>query len=301
MANDLTSPGAAFARQARTEGRIAAIMARAMRGFLSDVRELTELHGINISAGQIVASWQGRVSAALLSHPIADHARDYIAEVFGESVVPDQAFEVARTLMTIALDEGWTQAEVREALGEVFAFDESLTASGGDAVKRRRRQAEQVAARSATARTRRAAEEKAAKEAEAAQSRAARTPVGGIRKGRSGGRGPRHGALWDQLDASGLNWAAKMRRDARTAVTGLDGMNTARELADQGFTRRRWVTMHDDAVRDTHRAADGQTVGLDEPFVVGGASLRWPGDRLGPAGEVINCRCITVGVRWRAR
>lgn len=111
----------------------------------------------------------------------------------------------------------------------------------------------------------------------------------------------RHGANWDALDAaSGGDFMAKMKRDARTAVTGLDGLLTSSELARQGYTRRRWVTMHDAKVRDTHRHAEGQTVGIDEPFVVGGASLRYPGDRQGPPGEVINCRCVQVGVRWRA-
>lgn len=301
MTLDLESPAAAFSRQARLESQITALMSRAMLAFLGDVRALTLDERLALMSSQVVAAWQRRTIEALEAHPMDARARDYVALIFDESLVPDEAYAAAQVLIEIAVNESWTEGDLGDALAEVFSFDDALVASGGAAKRRRDRQAAQVAARSATARAARDAAAKAeAEAATAAQNRAARTPVGGIRKGRSGGRGPRHGALWDQLDAKGLNWAAKMRRDARTAVTGLDGMNTTRELAGQGYTRRRWVTMHDDRVRDTHRAADGQTVGLDEEFTVGGASLRYPGDRLGPASEVINCRCIIVGVRWRA-
>jgi len=33
-------------------------------------------------------------------------------------------------------------------------------------------------------------------------------------------------------------------------------------------------------------------VGMNEPFLVGGASLMYPGDPNGPASEIINCRCV---------
>lgn len=111
---------------------------------------------------------------------------------------------------------------------------------------------------------------------------------------------PRHGAQWDKLDVGGMKFMDRMKRDARTAVTGLDGILTTAALGAQGFTRKRWVTMHDDRVRETHAAADGQTVGLDEPFIVGGYPMMHPGDRNAPVGETINCRCVTVGTRWRA-
>lgn len=66
-----------------------------------------------------------------------------------------------------------------------------------------------------------------------------------------------------------------------------------------GVTHKRWVTSHDDRVRDTHRDAEedarNQAVPVDEPFSVGTTKLMYPGD---PAssdpGEVINCRCISV-------
>lgn len=42
--------------------------------------------------------------------------------------------------------------------------------------------------------------------------------------------------------------------------------------------------------RSTHADADGQEVGLDESFTVGGFSMDRPGD--GPASETVNCKCI---------
>lgn len=114
-------------------------------------------------------------------------------------------------------------------------------------------------------------------------------------------RGPRNGARWEELDVGGLSFMERMKRDARTAVTGLDGILTSSALRDAGFTRKRWVTRHDAKVRETHRAAEGDTVPIDEAFVVGGYPLMYPGMRGAPPSLVINCRCTMVGTRWRAR
>lgn len=64
--------------------------------------------------------------------------------------------------------------------------------------------------------------------------------------------------------------------------------------------RKTWLTLQDDRVRDTHRAVQGRTVELNEPFIVGGARMMYPGDAsLGaPIRELANCRCsaqYTVG------
>jgi len=114
-------------------------------------------------------------------------------------------------------------------------------------------------------------------------------------------RGPRNGTRWEELDVGGLNFMDRMKRDARTAVTGLDGILTSSALRDSGFTRKRWVTRHDAKVRETHIAVEGDTVPLDQPFIVGGYPLMYPGERGAPPALVINCRCVMVGTRWRAR
>jgi len=51
--------------------------------------------------------------------------------------------------------------------------------------------------------------------------------------------------------------------------------------------QRKWVTAGDDRVRMMHRAANGQTVGFDEPFTVDGSHYMYP-----PAG--VNCRCVAT-------
>lgn len=57
---------------------------------------------------------------------------------------------------------------------------------------------------------------------------------------------------------------------------------------------KEWVAAVDGRERETHAAADGQTVALHEAFNVGGVTLMYPGDANGPAEEVINCRCAVA-------
>jgi uncharacterized protein with gpF-like domain len=62
--------------------------------------------------------------------------------------------------------------------------------------------------------------------------------------------------------------------------------------------RRVWRTASDRRVRDSHGHMEGQSVGLDEPFVSGdGNRLLYPGDPNAPAADRINCRCdVTVRI-----
>lgn len=59
-----------------------------------------------------------------------------------------------------------------------------------------------------------------------------------------------------------------------------------------GTTFKAWRTMGDTLVRPTHQQAEFEVpIPLDQPFLVGGSHLRYPGDSSGPPEEVINCRC----------
>jgi len=59
-------------------------------------------------------------------------------------------------------------------------------------------------------------------------------------------------------------------------------------------TRKEWVAVADGRTRATHIQATGQQVGLEEPFIVGGDRLKYPGDPAGSPGETINCRCVSI-------
>lgn len=64
--------------------------------------------------------------------------------------------------------------------------------------------------------------------------------------------------------------------------------------------RKRWIASADSRTRDSHIAAHirymNEPIPIDEPFVVGGAKLDFPGDPAGPPDQVINCRCRSVTI-----
>ena len=55
-----------------------------------------------------------------------------------------------------------------------------------------------------------------------------------------------------------------------------------------------WGATEDQRTRPDHAEADGQTVDIGKPFIVGGERLRFPGDPRGSAKQVINCRCTAL-------
>ena len=80
---------------------------------------------------------------------------------------------------------------------------------------------------------------------------------------------------------------------ARTETHSAGNYGSIMQAKDTGLNMaKEWVASSGGRTRDSHRGADGQTVGIDEPFVVGGERLMYPGDPRGSAAEVINCRCV---------
>lgn len=62
---------------------------------------------------------------------------------------------------------------------------------------------------------------------------------------------------------------------------------------------REWDASGDSRVRPEHAAADGQRVGKDQPFIVAGEALMYPGDQNGSPRNVTNCRCVEIArVDW---
>lgn len=91
---------------------------------------------------------------------------------------------------------------------------------------------------------------------------------------------------------------SRARTVARTTVVGSangathDAYESVQETV--GPLMKEWIATDDERTRETHWDADGQTVGYDEPFVVGADLLDYPGDPAGSAEEVINCRCAVA-------
>jgi uncharacterized protein with gpF-like domain len=102
------------------------------------------------------------------------------------------------------------------------------------------------------------------------------------------------------LDATNTEqWAWRAVTVARTETVG--ALNAGRTdafgaVAEElgGPFEQMWLATLDNRTREDHREADGQTVGLGEPFIVGGEPLAFPGDPSGSAANIINCRCSTL-------
>lgn len=96
--------------------------------------------------------------------------------------------------------------------------------------------------------------------------------------------------------------AERLVRSAYNTASNHAGLEA---LIAAGFPGKRWLTSRDSRVRHPHgsspwdhRSADGQTVPIDQPFIVSGEQLMYPGDgSMGASiGSLINCRCTCVGV-----
>lgn len=92
-------------------------------------------------------------------------------------------------------------------------------------------------------------------------------------------------------DAADLT-APRARTVARTEVIGACNAGSILTMRSADLAASKvWLATPDTRTRLDHRLAQGQTVPLDAPFVVGGVPLDHPGDDAGPPEAVINCRC----------
>lgn len=91
-------------------------------------------------------------------------------------------------------------------------------------------------------------------------------------------------------------WVARIRGIARSAATRNYNIMALDLIVTEGMPRKRWESQDDARVRPTHAMADGQTVLVNESFMVGGFAMAAPGDPAAPVGETAGCRCYVVGV-----
>ncbi len=93
----------------------------------------------------------------------------------------------------------------------------------------------------------------------------------------------------------GSEWEAT--RAARTnviAASNAGALAQARAMGAEGIQDKGWLATNDNRTREWHADADGQWVGINEPFSVGGELLDYPGD--GSTMNAANCRCTVI---WR--
>lgn len=96
----------------------------------------------------------------------------------------------------------------------------------------------------------------------------------------------------------------RSERLVRSAYNTASNHANLQAIEAAGFEHKRWLTSRDSRVRHPtgsspydHRAAEGQTVPIDQPFLVSGEELMFPGDasRGASIGNIIQCRCTCIG------
>lgn len=94
--------------------------------------------------------------------------------------------------------------------------------------------------------------------------------------------------------------AKKMDMFARTAVTGAQNAGRVERLKETekiGIkVKKKWLSAHDDRVRDAHEELDGQEVDVNEPFHCSLGDIMYPGDPTADPANVYNCRCTLIYV-----
>lgn len=90
--------------------------------------------------------------------------------------------------------------------------------------------------------------------------------------------------------------AYRVEAIARTETVRAANKGTVELGREWGAKEKEWLATMDGRARDSHAAADGQRVALDNNFRVGGYDMQHPGDASNgaPAREFVNCRCSTL-------
>lgn len=84
----------------------------------------------------------------------------------------------------------------------------------------------------------------------------------------------------------------RAKRIARTEVNSAANKGSFEGAKQTGLTlKKEWLSTMDRRTRQTHMAANGQIVGLNAKFLVGGEFMDYPGDPSASYKNVVNCRC----------
>ena len=80
---------------------------------------------------------------------------------------------------------------------------------------------------------------------------------------------------------------------ARTEIISASNAGADLGARSTGLTlEKEWLASIDGREREDHAIANGQTVAMDEDFIVGGEQCKYPGDPVLSASQVIQCRCV---------
>src|SRR5690554_2839309 len=95
-------------------------------------------------------------------------------------------------------------------------------------------------------------------------------------------------------DVGGVTRATRIARTEVISASNLGSIEGAR--ATELPLDKIWLATRDNRTRPDDSGADGQTVGLDELFTVGGSQLSFPGDWSNNAdvSQLISCRCTLI-------
>ena len=96
-----------------------------------------------------------------------------------------------------------------------------------------------------------------------------------------------------------FNNAVRIARTEGHRITQEATFNCQTEAKKRGCEiLKRWDSTLDKRTRRTHQELDGQTVEVDEPFVIRGHKAMYPSG-FGVASEDINCRCCSLQIaKW---
>ncbi len=112
--------------------------------------------------------------------------------------------------------------------------------------------------------------------------------------GRKNGMGISEIARLIDKTAFGTSAGSRSVMIARTETVGALNQGEFDAAAETGvIAGKEWLTEGDDLVREKHREAEREgVIPLDDRFKVNG--MKYPGDPVGAADEVISCRCTTL-------
>jgi len=116
-----------------------------------------------------------------------------------------------------------------------------------------------------------------------------------LRQGAAEGLGPREvGRRIGDVFDDAIGWRGEMI--ARTEMIASNNASASIAYQQAGVKRREWLSTPDARTRADHVDADGQIVGVDQSFDVGGEQLMYPGDPAGSGQNTINCRCTIAPI-----